>query len=59
MYYCEQATAKASMQIIFTDSVNFYAGAMQKSTSEVDTYLKLNELIVLHHKLKNQAIAQV
>lgn len=55
----EQATAEASMQILFTDSFNFYTDSMQKSINKIETYLKLNELITLHHNTKTEALAQV
>lgn len=59
IFCSEQATAEASIQILFTDSLNFYIGSMHKSINEVETYLKLNELITLHHKTKTEAMAQV
>lgn len=55
----EQATAEASIQILFTDSLNFYIGSMQTSINNVETYLKLNELIALHQKTRTEALAQV
>lgn len=47
------------MQILFTDSLNLYIDSMQKSINEVETYLRLSELITLHHKTKTGALAQV
>lgn len=58
-YVREQATAEASMQILFAASFNLYIGSMEESMNKVETYLKFNELITLHHKAKTESLAQV
>lgn len=47
------------MQILLADSLKLYIASMQKAINDVESYIKSNELILLHNKFENEAIAQV